>query len=46
MTKKNQVYKCDICGATVMVLEGGAGELVCCNQLMNLIKEGDEKEEQ
>jgi len=30
MSKENEVYKCEICGAVVKVTEGGAGELVCC----------------
>ncbi len=36
MTKINQVYKCDICGNRVKVVETGAGELVCCGQPMRL----------
>ncbi|MEN8154592.1 MAG: desulfoferrodoxin [Acidobacteriota bacterium] len=36
MSKKSQVYKCDICGSIVNVLHGGAGTLVCCNQPMTL----------
>ncbi len=39
MTEKNQIYKCEVCGNIVEVLHGGAGELVCCNQPMNLQKE-------
>jgi len=38
MTKKNEVYKCDVCGNTVKVLKTGAGELVCCGQPMKLMK--------
>ncbi|MDA3840301.1 MAG: desulfoferrodoxin FeS4 iron-binding domain-containing protein [Patescibacteria group bacterium] len=30
MTKENEVYKCEICGNVVKVMEVGAGELVCC----------------
>ncbi len=36
MTEKDQVYKCNICGNVVKVLEVGGGELVCCGQPMNL----------
>lgn len=30
MTKKNQIYKCNICGNIVNVFHEGMGELVCC----------------
>ena len=36
MTEKRQVYKCDVCGNIVEVLETGDGELVCCNLPMQL----------
>jgi superoxide reductase len=39
MAKVNEIYKCDICGNIVEVLHGGVGELVCCNQLMELLDE-------
>ncbi|HEB50410.1 MAG TPA: desulfoferrodoxin [Desulfobulbus sp.] len=39
MTKKNQVYKCALCGNIVEVLHTGAGELVCCGQPMDLMTE-------
>ncbi|MEA3355267.1 MAG: desulfoferrodoxin [Patescibacteria group bacterium] len=39
MTKHNQVYKCNICGNIVEILETGAGELHCCNQAMVLMTE-------
>jgi len=39
MTKKLQIYKCEICGNIVEVLHKGAGELVCCGQPMALRKE-------
>jgi len=35
MTKKNAVYKCEVCGNIVSVMHTGVGELVCCNQPMN-----------
>ena len=31
-TEKLQVYKCRVCGIVAEVLDGGAGELVCCGQ--------------
>jgi len=42
MTEKLQVYKCDVCGNVVEVLENGAGELVCCGQPMTLQQEKTE----
>lgn len=39
MAKKLQVYKCMVCGNIVEVLHGGAGELVCCGQPMELLEE-------
>jgi superoxide reductase len=32
--KKNEVYKCSICGNVVVVTTVGGGELVCCGQPM------------
>ena len=48
MTKKLEVYKCEICGNIVEVLHEGPAKLVCCAQPMNLLKEkkddkGEEK---
>jgi superoxide reductase len=37
MAEKFQVYRCEICGNVVEVLNGGAGELVCCGQPMKLM---------
>jgi superoxide reductase len=34
-----ELYKCDKCGKTVMVVQEGDGTLVCCNQPMTLIQE-------
>lgn len=39
MTKKGQVYKCELCGNIVQMLHEGAGELVCCGQPMILMPE-------
>jgi superoxide reductase len=39
VTKKNEVYKCALCGNIVEVLHVGAGELVCCGQGMDLLAE-------
>ena len=39
MTERVQVYKCNVCGNIVMVLNAGRGQLVCCGQPMELLKE-------
>jgi len=39
MTKKNQVFKCKLCGNIVEVVHEGPGELVCCGQPMTLMEE-------
>ncbi len=39
MTKKAEVYKCDICGNIVEMLHPGAGELICCGEPMKLFEE-------
>jgi len=37
MTNTNNIFKCEICGNVVEVLFPGVGELVCCNQPMDLL---------
>jgi len=39
MAEKLQIYKCALCGNIVEVLHGGAGELTCCGQAMDLLDE-------
>lgn len=39
MAERLEVYKCDLCGNIVEVLQGGGGELVCCGEPMKLLKE-------
>lgn len=39
MTKKLEVYKCEICGNIVEVLHARMGKLVCCGQEMKLYTE-------
>lgn len=34
MTKKLEIYKCEICGNIVEMVHEGAGNLVCCGQEM------------
>jgi len=39
MAKKLEIYKCAACGNIVEVIHGGAGELVCCGEPMQLLTE-------
>ena len=39
MTELLQVYKCEVCGNIVEVVNDGAGELVCCDEPMTLQEE-------
>ena len=44
----NEIYKCNVCGNIVELVNVGGGELVCCGQPMNLQteksgEEGNEK---
>lgn len=39
VSKIGEIYKCNICGNIVQVNHVGGGELVCCGQPMQLLKE-------
>lgn len=39
MVKKLQVYKCEVCGSMVEVLNEAGGTLVCCGKSMTLLNE-------
>jgi len=39
MTKRLQVYRCELCGNIVEVVHEAGGELVCCGQPMKLLEE-------
>ncbi|MDL1959314.1 MAG: desulfoferrodoxin [Deltaproteobacteria bacterium] len=39
MTKKLEIYKCELCGNMVEMVHEGEGELVCCGQPMKLMVE-------
>ena len=39
MTEKLQTYKCDICGNVIEITHEGADALVCCGEIMELLKE-------
>lgn len=45
MAKQDGIYKCEICGNVVSVLEGKDGELVCCGQPMILLEEKTSEQE-
>ena len=38
---KSEIYKCEICGNMVEVVNVGGGTLVCCDQEMVCLKEND-----
>jgi superoxide reductase len=38
MTKLKQIYKCKVCENIVEVIHQGIGQLVCCNQPMELLE--------
>lgn len=42
MTKKNELYKCEVCENIVSVMHVGAGVLMCCGQEMKLLEAGVE----
>ncbi len=35
----SEIYKCDVCGQVIQVLNKSAGTLVCCNKPMRLLQE-------
>ncbi|MCG8471412.1 MAG: desulfoferrodoxin [Desulfobacterales bacterium] len=39
MIQRNQMYKCELCGNIVEVLEGGGPVLSCCGQEMDYLTE-------
>ncbi|NLW67562.1 MAG: desulfoferrodoxin, partial [Bacteriovoracaceae bacterium] len=39
MTRRLEVYKCEVCGNIVEVIHEGKGELVCCGKPMKLFTE-------
>ncbi len=39
MARRLEVYRCDVCGNIVEVLDGGNGQLVCCGKPMKLLVE-------
>ena len=39
MTEQKQIYRCNVCGNIVEVVEPAGGTLTCCGQPMELLKE-------
>lgn len=39
MTKRSEVYKCELCGNMVELVHASAGQLTCCGQAMKLLAE-------
>ena len=39
MSARMEIYKCELCGIVLEVFDGGDGELVCCNEPMQLLEE-------
>lgn len=39
MTQRREIYRCALCGNIVEVMHAGDGQLVCCEQPMNLLTE-------
>lgn len=37
--EKNQIYKCEVCGNIIELIEVGGGELICCGKQMVLMQE-------
>jgi superoxide reductase len=39
MTKRLEIYKCEVCGNIIELVHASDGTLVCCNQPMTLLDE-------
>jgi len=37
--KRKEIYRCDVCGKVIEILNPGVPETVCCGQPMNLMEE-------
>ncbi len=45
MAELGGIYKCEICGNVVSVIEAGVGALVCCGEEMKLFQENPPEKE-
>jgi len=39
MTKLNEIYRCNVCGNMVEMVNEGVGQLTCCEENMELLEE-------
>ena|SRR3990170_438044 len=39
MAEQRNIYKCNVCGNIIEILHSGSGQLICCGQPMELLKE-------
>ena len=39
MTKRGEIYRCEVCGNIIEVINEAKGELVCCGKPMKLLEE-------
>ena len=46
MVERNEVYKCEVCGNIVEVVNGSFGELYCCGQPMKKLEESTQDQGQ
>lgn len=44
MTLLNEIYKCDVCGNTVEMVNPGMGQMICCGKPMILMVEKESAE--
>jgi superoxide reductase len=44
MIEKDQIYKCEVCGNKVKIIEIGGGQLKCCGAEMQLADTNTESE--
>ena len=44
MSQLKQVYRCNVCGHIIEIVNTGAGQLVCCGQPMELLTEKTQEE--
>jgi superoxide reductase len=44
MTKRLQIYRCEVCGNMVEVLHAGQRETICCDQAMGLVEAKTEEQ--
>ena len=43
--KQNGIYKCEICGNVISVIEAKEPQIICCGQPMKLLEEKTQEDE-